>query len=313
MPRTYKLDLSPCTTSTDYNVDWSAFLPDNTAFLVYVSANSESVQFNTALPNPMVYSDFLNAQQHITNNATIGANPGQLLCCPTARYMGGGSTENFYVSEYNRVPLYISSRPTNNNFNVKILQSTTNNVFTVTSGNIKFSFSILFEEYKPVMYKSIRSKATPFSVVVNSANGLQINTKSFIQYNYQWSNHYNVDPSQEYIMTFSLQTMGMGIGNTDSEITVETDLMNSSSSYICSNTWGNQISQQLGTLTSPTITTMTPMGGSTMTNNPVRTLMPVSNTFNVRLYDYRTTTLFAPLGGPMEDYILLLQFLPLER
>ena len=312
MPRTYKLDLSPCTTSTDYIVDWAALLPDNTPFLVYVNANSAGIQFNSSLANPMVYCDFLNAQQHTTSNATVGSNAGQLLCCPTPRYMGGNNTENFYCSKYNRVPIYINSRPSTNNFNIKILQSTSDSVFVVTSGTIQFSFSIIFEEYKSIIYKSIKAIPVPFSVVVNSANGLVMNTKAFIQYNYNWNSHYNTDPNQEYLLTFSLQTLGMNIQNATSAITVETDFLNGNSSYICNNTSGNQISRQLGTLTSPTITFLASMGGSTMTNSPIRTRMPVADTFNIWMYNYGSNNLYAPSGG-MKDYILLLQFLPLER
>lgn len=288
--------------------DWS-FLPDDTAFLLYLNVSSKYVQVSSAIPHMIVYADFLDSTTHTTIGSTVHPFSSQYMCSPINRNYSD-NREVLTVTNSNRVPLYLPCRPTNNNHIIRFLESTSNNAYAASFYGIGMYYQLLFIPYVSPIPAHIKDPATPFNVILNSANGTVINTKSYIEYNYNWANHYNPNPNQKYKMIWFLQSMGMNTSSNQPFVISASFLPVANNYYVSSSTTGANNSNIIGNCYAYDYSTLSNYLGGPTTNSEIMVTLPSQNIFNIQFFDIGTTTLFIPTTGAMQDYQLILNFMP---
>ena len=304
--KTFNITLSQNSTYTD----WAAILPDNTGFLVYVNFISKYLQVSSAIPHMVCYTDFLNSTTATTIGASVHPFSTEYLCSPINNNYSS-NREVLSTTLSNRVPLYISTRPTKNNYTIRFLESTSNNTYAASFYGIGFQVALNFVPHIPKIPRHILDKVLPFNVILNSANGTIMNTKSYIQYNYNWANHWNPNPNQKYIMSWFFQTLGMNVSTTQPLQISMSCLPISNNFYVSSSTTGANNSNIIGSAYGYDYTTLSNYLGGPLTNPPISIVLPTQNIFDIQLYELGTEILFTPSVGVMEDYILILHFEPI--
>jgi hypothetical protein len=307
MKKTYVVTLAHNSNFTD----WGSILPDNTGFMVYVNFISKYLQVSTAIPHMVCYTDFLNSTTATTIGATVHPFATEYLCSPiNNNYSSNREVLSTTIS--NRVPLYIPSRPTLNNYSIRFLESTSNNTYAASFYGMGFQVSLTFVPYIPKIPRHVSEKVVPFNVILNSANGTILNTKSSIQYKYNWLNHWNSNPNQQYKMSWFFQSMGMNVSTTQPLQISMSCLPVSNNFYVDSNTNGSENSNIIGSAYGYDYTTLSNYLGGPLTNPDISVILPTQNIFDIQLYELGTQTLFAPTAGSMEDYIIILHFDPVS-
>lgn len=111
----------------NYNIDWSAVLPDNKKFILTFAYKASSNYIN-GYRFPYLYTNI------ISNNVNTTASSG----APTMPFLGAleiamiNFSSNFGVytaSPSTNPPVYLSHRPVSNNLNIQLLDNTGNNPF----------------------------------------------------------------------------------------------------------------------------------------------------------------------------------------
>jgi len=319
----YKINLFEPNDGNNYFVDWIQFLPSNTEFLLRVKATSTLLTFDNPLPLPMIYSNLLDGigSTTTTTNPTIQPNTRHFMGSPMPSGYIQTTYENFNLM-HNSLPIYLKSRPTNNSFFINLIASNSDDIFEVTSGTISFKYELYFEIYKPISPMNMITLYTPprpFSILLNSVNGTVINTKSYIQYDYNWMNNCNGDKNQYYEMTFVFQTMAMNLLNIQG-LSVQASFMSSPYNIIITSTGnpaigaGNSMSKIIGLATPNTYNNFQSIASTPLNNSPIKTLLPQNSIFDIQLINYDTdglvSPLFVPTTGVMNDYTLQLYFNP---
>lgn len=113
------------TTNAIYNVDWDNLLPNDKKFKLTFSFNASN---NWIISNRIPYLT-TNLLGYTYKNATNGYQNSYLLGT-LRRDIAYGDWCNFYASTVDNPPIYLDSRPRNNNLNVKILDNISGAEFT---------------------------------------------------------------------------------------------------------------------------------------------------------------------------------------
>jgi len=297
---------------TNLFVDWATVMPEGEYFVI-PTVTSPSRSFNSAAPLPLIYSDMFSASVHTTENPTIQPYSRQFICQAINRGYNTTSFENFNTTSRNRVPIFITNRPQNNTFYVKLIQSTTDGIFSSGFGNA-LSLGLQFIRYTMPLYKFKYSTSVPkpFNVLLNSVNGSKLaGNNNAINYNFNWLNHSQGNPNQRYELSFCFVTMGMNMTN-NQPIQVVADFFNNANNYnipIQGGSFGNSNFLLVGAPSS--FSTLVNVVGGMNINNPIVTTLPFNNNFNVYLYELNSTVLFNPTTGSTQNYLLQLHFNPI--
>ena len=294
--------------------DWN-LIPD-TEYLLYMSFTSRSVDFSTALPMPMIFCSAINSRTSTTENATIHNYPSEYIGSPINN-MYETSSVQFNIHE-NSLAIYLPSRPTTNNFNIRFVASNSNDEFAITSQQF---FWVLQMNFVP--YKSKETINTtifqndydprPFTVMLNSVNGTEINTKSHIEFNYNWQNHINNNMYTEYNASLQLISMGMNMATTGQPAIIQSNIYNSNSNFeVNYNGTSSQNSLQIGVAGCPSYEALSSLYCSKYDNQAIRTNLPTNNIFYVKLLDFDDPTqLFLPVTGATNDWSMVVYFDPI--
>lgn len=294
--------------------DW-AQIPD-TEYLLYVSFTSRSVNFSTALPMPMVFCSAINGRTSTTKNATVHNYPSEYIGSPINN-MYETSSVQFNIHE-NSLAIYLPSRPTTNNFNIRFVASDSDGQFAITSQQFFWVLQMNFIPYKSkesfntTIFQNDHI-AKPFTVMLNSVNGTIIDTKSHIEFNYNWQNHINNNMYNEYNASFQLISMGMNMATTGQPAIIESNIYNSTSNYVVNyNGTSSQNSLQIGCAGCPSYETLSSLYCNKYDNQAIRTNLPTNNIFYVKLLDFDDPTqLFLPVTGATNDWVLIVYFDPI--
>lgn len=104
-----------------YNIDWSAILKNNTAYKLHFTYIGGVNLFTAAMTNkiPVVYADFQTSSNRTTS--VNGAMTTQILGYLKIQQIAPNVNGSYLTAEDNtNVPMYLSSRPTNNRFTISI-------------------------------------------------------------------------------------------------------------------------------------------------------------------------------------------------
>ena len=292
--------------NSNWVYDWKSILQDNTTYIVNTTFSSRFFTFTTAaLDIPVLYSNMFSGltNNYTTQNASIQNYPNSFIGLPLVNLYSTFTSLN--IETNNTVPLYLSSRPINNSFNIQFVKNTTNNTnFSVDSGDFDWVLNIQFIEYKEVINTTGITKPLPFNVILNSVNGRIINTKSYIEYDI---NLPYMNPNVKMIMKTIIQTKGMSTIST-SPMLIYSDIINGSNNYKITST-GSTINQQVGVAIAAQYANTSTVNTGVDYNIGIETFLPKSGTFFIQLRELlNSNVLWIPSTGAMEDYIIVLMY-----
>ena len=106
----------------NYYIDWSAILKDNQPYLLNYSFFAQRNFFVTPTKIASLYINIY-GENYIASGITGNrANPTNLLCSLDVINLGA-NTGNFFVNSNTKNQIFLNSRPTNNNVNIKVLNN----------------------------------------------------------------------------------------------------------------------------------------------------------------------------------------------
>jgi len=292
--------------NSNWFYDWKNILKDNTAYIVNTTFSSRFFTFTTGdLDIPILYSSMFSGltNNFTTVNPSIQNYPNNFIGAPLVDLYSTFTSIN--IETNNTVPLYLSSRPTNNFFNMQFVKNTTNNTnFSVDSGDFDWILNIQFIEYKELINTTVITRPLPFNVILNSVNGRIINTKSYIEYDI---NLPYMNPNVKMIMKTILQTKGMNTVTT-SPMLIYSDIINGSNNYKITAT-GSAINQQVGVAIASQYANSSTVNTGVDYNIGIQTLLPKSGTFFIQFRELlNSNVLWVPNTGAMTDYIIILMY-----
>lgn len=297
-----------------WDYDWSQIR--DTEYLLYTSFTSRSIDFSTALPMPMIYCSAINGRTFTTENATVQNYPSEYIGSPINN-MYEASNVQFNIHE-NSLPIYMSSRPTRNIFDIRFVASDSDAQFAITSQQFFWVLQMNFVPYKSketfntTIFQNDHSPK-PFTVILNSVNGTEINTKSHIEFNVNWQNHINNNMYQQYNASFEFISMAMNMATTGSPAIIESNIYNSNSNFVVNyNGTSSQNSLQIGVAGCPSYEALSSLYCSKYDNQAIRTNLPSNNIFYVKLLDFDDPSqLFLPVTGATNDWVMTIYFDPI--
>lgn len=298
--------------------DWNQ-LPEN-EYLLFTSFTSRSVNFSTALPMPMIYCSAINAKTSTSQNATVQNYPMEYIGSPINNMYETANVQ-FNIHE-NSLPVYLPSRPSNNNFNIRFVASNSDAEFAITAQQFYWVLQLNFVPYKQPTYMlnttvfQNESDPRPFSVILNSVNGTVLDTNSYIQFEYNWANHIKIgNPYQEYNASFQFISMAQNMANTGQPAIIESDIYNSSSNFIVNydGASNNFNSLQIGVVGAPSYEALSSLYSNKFDNQAIRTILPTKNIFYIKLLDFDVSTyqLWTPVTGATNDWVMVFYFNPI--
>lgn len=305
---------SKCQLSGDeYNSNWFFNFGEwiDQEYIVIPRFSSRSVNFSTVLGMPTIYTNMLsNSSTHTTKNSTIHAYSNNYAGTPINNVYATSSVTFNYIDD---MPIYISGRPRNNHFYIKFVKSDSDDIFEVTSQQFYWTYELTFLPYKASIPKKLDDMtARPFNLILNSVNGVEINTKSHIQFNYDWNQHKSLNRYQKYNISFRFISKGMDLNGSD-PVLIKSNMITTPNNYIVNYSSSAIVSNDhLGSASSPSFNTLSSLYCGTRHNVPITCVLPDNDIFYIKIMDFDITNpqLFVPSVGAMSDWMLILNFQP---
>ena len=312
--------LSGTFTNSQWEVQWDSIMPEDEYIATIDFATSRAI-FQTALPMPVIFVDCLNADTKTTNRSTIHNNPRAYGGMPALPFLDQAGSETYFeIRTKYQLPLYLRERPNQNLFNVKILDSSTNDEWALTSGSLTWLITLNFKKYRPMCESGLNSTlanlnkncARPFNVLINSANGIVVNTKSDMNFEYDWHSHKTDNIMQEYDVHAYFVSTPMNLTG-KKPVRMVADFVQTNNIYEVNDAGGLKTSQILGNIIYPTSYDIASMYGRVNMMTSLRMVLPSKNLFNIKLVDFNTNALFFPSSGNTADWIVQLYFVPIFK
>lgn len=295
--------------TADFFFDWSRMEEDEYIMTVSLASGIQNLGLGYF---PLILCTFLSgvSNTQTTVNTTID-QMAQISSYAGIGYLPAGFHSSGRVITLNsqNTPIYLRSRPHQNNFNVSLVRNYLTNLPVVMTDDVLYTFNFTPIKSYFTLKDEIVSKYRPYTFVLNSTNSLvgTSTTRTTTQFEVNWS----VMPDTKYAIYWNFMTQKINIGNPIKFPFIYSNFLDSSTSYdfrgVSSSSSQNYLGYLRGYRAIAASTLFLYFNYSSPTYISKR---PTKNLFDMWMINPTNGGTWADYSGQFSDFVLNLYFFP---